>query len=109
MEALGAGDFGVLDLGCGGVVVAMAILMLALSSEGWRRSFDIRAFCAIQGADWVGYTRTTLPGIFHPELHPLFEAAGYAAGFAVYKAQRASRGDALSDEFHKPNGNRERI
>ncbi len=35
---------------------------------------------------------------FHPELHPLFEALGYAAGFAVYKWQRAERGDALTDE-----------
>lgn len=36
--------------------------------------------------------------MFHPELHPLFEALGYAGGFAVYKCQRADRGDALSDE-----------
>jgi prolipoprotein diacylglyceryltransferase len=44
------------------------------------------------------YIRFILPGIFHPELHPLFEALGYAAGFAVYKWQRAEQGDALSDE-----------
>ena len=36
--------------------------------------------------------------MFHPELHPLFEALGYAGGFAVYKWQRAEQGDALSDE-----------
>ncbi len=39
-----------------------------------------------------------LLSIFHPELHPLFEAAGYAAGFAVYRWERARRGDALTDE-----------
>jgi phosphatidylglycerol:prolipoprotein diacylglycerol transferase len=36
--------------------------------------------------------------IFHPALHPLFEAAGYAAGYGVYKRLRARQGDALSDE-----------
>jgi prolipoprotein diacylglyceryltransferase len=36
--------------------------------------------------------------VFHPELHPLFEALGYAGGFGVYKWQRAEQGDALSDE-----------
>jgi phosphatidylglycerol:prolipoprotein diacylglycerol transferase len=45
-----------------------------------------------------GYTRSTLSTIFHPALHPLFEAAGYAAGFGVYKWQRERSGDALSDE-----------
>jgi phosphatidylglycerol:prolipoprotein diacylglycerol transferase len=39
-----------------------------------------------------------LLSLFHPELHPLFEALGYAGGFAVYKWQRAEQGDALSDE-----------
>jgi prolipoprotein diacylglyceryltransferase len=44
------------------------------------------------------YTRSNLPTLFHPALHPLFEALGYAAGFAVYRRQRASRGDALTDD-----------
>jgi phosphatidylglycerol---prolipoprotein diacylglyceryl transferase len=39
-----------------------------------------------------------LLSVFHPELHPLFEALGYAGGFAVYKWQRTEQGDALSDE-----------
>jgi prolipoprotein diacylglyceryltransferase len=39
-----------------------------------------------------------LPSLFHPALHPLFEALGYAAGFAVYRRQRAQRGDALTDD-----------
>jgi len=36
--------------------------------------------------------------IFHPALHPLFESLGYAAGFAVYRRERARRGDALTDD-----------
>jgi phosphatidylglycerol:prolipoprotein diacylglycerol transferase len=34
----------------------------------------------------------------HPALHPVFEALGYAAGYAVYKGLRARAGDALSEE-----------
>lgn len=36
--------------------------------------------------------------VFHPGLHPLFEALGYAGGFAVYRWNRARQGDALSDD-----------
>jgi len=35
---------------------------------------------------------------FHPELHPLFEALGYAGGFAVYRHARNRRGDFLTEE-----------
>ena len=34
----------------------------------------------------------------HPALHPLFEALGYASGYAIYKSLRAREGDVLSDE-----------
>jgi phosphatidylglycerol---prolipoprotein diacylglyceryl transferase len=44
------------------------------------------------------YTRCILASIFHPGLHPLFEALGYAGGFAVYRWSRARRGDALTEE-----------
>jgi prolipoprotein diacylglyceryltransferase len=33
-----------------------------------------------------------------PELHPVFEALGYAAGYAVYKWLRGRAGDALTEE-----------
>jgi phosphatidylglycerol:prolipoprotein diacylglycerol transferase len=36
--------------------------------------------------------------LFHPALHPLFEALGYASGFGAYRLMRARRGDALSEE-----------
>jgi phosphatidylglycerol:prolipoprotein diacylglycerol transferase len=36
--------------------------------------------------------------IFHPALHPVFEALGYAGGFAVYRWQRVRAGDALTEE-----------
>jgi len=38
-----------------------------------------------------------LPVIAFPALHPLFEALGYAGGFAAYRRIRARHGDALSD------------
>jgi phosphatidylglycerol:prolipoprotein diacylglycerol transferase len=39
-----------------------------------------------------------LLSVFHPELHPLFEAAGYVGGYLIYRWQKARLGDALSDE-----------
>jgi phosphatidylglycerol---prolipoprotein diacylglyceryl transferase len=39
-----------------------------------------------------------LAGIFHPELHPIFEALAYVCGYAVYRYLRARQGDALTDE-----------
>jgi len=33
-----------------------------------------------------------------PALHPLFEALGYAGGYALYRHQRAQRGDIISDD-----------
>ena len=36
--------------------------------------------------------------VFHPELHPLFEAGGYVAGYLVFRWQRGRVGDALTDE-----------
>jgi phosphatidylglycerol---prolipoprotein diacylglyceryl transferase len=46
----------------------------------------------------IRYTRSNLFSIFHPGLHPLFEALGYTGGFAMYRWSRAQQGDALSDE-----------
>jgi prolipoprotein diacylglyceryltransferase len=34
----------------------------------------------------------------HPELHPVFEALGYAAGYALYHRTRARTGDILGDD-----------
>ncbi len=34
----------------------------------------------------------------YPGLHPVFEALGYAAGYALYKQLRRREGDALTDE-----------
>jgi prolipoprotein diacylglyceryltransferase len=39
-----------------------------------------------------------VPFAAHPALHPVFEALGYAGGYAVYKYQRNRAGDFLSDE-----------
>jgi phosphatidylglycerol:prolipoprotein diacylglycerol transferase len=36
--------------------------------------------------------------IFHPELHPVLEAAGYVAAYLVYRWERGRGGDALSEE-----------
>jgi len=40
----------------------------------------------------------SLANLFHPELHPLFEALGYAGGYLVYRWQRTRFGDGLGDE-----------
>ena len=37
--------------------------------------------------------------IFHPALHPFFEALGYAGGFAMYQWQRVRTGDRLTDDL----------
>ena len=51
------------------------------------------------GADWAeldgGLRVWTL---FHPGLHPLFETAGYAGGYAVFRRMRGRRGDVLTEE-----------
>jgi len=39
-----------------------------------------------------------MPFVPHPELHPVFEALGYVAGYVVYKSARDRTGDLLSDE-----------
>jgi len=39
-----------------------------------------------------------LATIFHPALHVVFEALGYAGGYAVYRRLREQEGDALNDE-----------
>jgi phosphatidylglycerol:prolipoprotein diacylglycerol transferase len=39
-----------------------------------------------------------LSGLFHPELHPVFETLAYMGGYATYRLMRARQGDALSDE-----------
>ena len=39
-----------------------------------------------------------LAGIFHPELHFLFETLGYVGGFAVYRWTRKGQGDVLNQE-----------
>jgi len=39
-----------------------------------------------------------LAGIFHPELHFLFETLGYVGGFAVYRYTRKGQGDFLNQE-----------
>jgi phosphatidylglycerol---prolipoprotein diacylglyceryl transferase len=36
--------------------------------------------------------------IVHPELHPLFEALGYALGFAAYRRARTRLGDVVNDQ-----------
>jgi len=36
--------------------------------------------------------------VAHPALHPVFEALGYASGYAVYKHLRVRAGDFLTDE-----------
>jgi phosphatidylglycerol:prolipoprotein diacylglycerol transferase len=36
--------------------------------------------------------------LFHHELHPVFEALGYVAGYLVYRRIRAKEGDALQDD-----------
>ena len=37
--------------------------------------------------------------LFHPELHPVLEAAGYVAGYLVFRAMRARRGDVVGEEM----------
>jgi len=39
-----------------------------------------------------------MPFVPHPELHPVFEALGYAGGYVAYKSERYRRGDLLTDE-----------
>jgi phosphatidylglycerol---prolipoprotein diacylglyceryl transferase len=39
-----------------------------------------------------------LPSIFHPALHPVFEALGYVGGYLVYRHMRGRQGDPLTDE-----------
>lgn len=39
-----------------------------------------------------------MAGLFHPELHPLFESLGIAGGFATYRAMRARQHDPINDE-----------
>jgi len=39
-----------------------------------------------------------LSSIFHPELHPVFEALGYVGGYLAYRYMRDRQGDALTDE-----------
>jgi phosphatidylglycerol---prolipoprotein diacylglyceryl transferase len=39
-----------------------------------------------------------LATIFHPELHPVFEAAGYVAGYLTYRWMRERRGDVLNED-----------
>lgn len=36
--------------------------------------------------------------LFHPALHPLFEALGYVGGYAVYNRLRGRQGDLLDDD-----------
>jgi len=36
--------------------------------------------------------------LFHPELHPLFEALAYAGGFAIYQRARLRSGDLLNEQ-----------
>src|SRR5215210_2112209 len=45
-------------------------------------------------------SRVNMLNLFHPELHPIFEAAGFTAGFAVYRHERKRRGDFLSEDRH---------
>jgi phosphatidylglycerol:prolipoprotein diacylglycerol transferase len=42
--------------------------------------------------------RAYLTALFHPELHPFFEALGYTGGFCLYRLGRKSQGDFLSEE-----------
>ncbi|MES2392765.1 MAG: hypothetical protein V4555_14060 [Acidobacteriota bacterium] len=37
--------------------------------------------------------------VFHPALHPVFEAAGYLAGYLVFRRERERAGDALGEEL----------
>ena len=46
----------------------------------------------------VAYTSPVIRLTPHPGLHPVFEALGYAAGFAVYRWQRSRRGDVIGLE-----------
>lgn len=39
-----------------------------------------------------------LLNIFHPALHPIFEALGYIVGYAFYRRERNRQGDILNDE-----------
>ena len=39
-----------------------------------------------------------LPFVPHPALHPVFEALGYAGGYAVYKQLRTRAGDFLTED-----------
>src|ERR1700679_665331 len=88
--------------GCAEVDFAMTFTMLDRFEWGLQGRFGIRAGWAKvegEGCGWEeGYTRFTLPGMFQPALHPLFEAMGYGGGFAVYRWGRERRGDALTDE-----------
>src|SRR5215212_7460238 len=43
-------------------------------------------------------SRVNMLNLFHPELHPIFEAAGFTAGFAMYRHERKRRGDFLSED-----------
>jgi len=52
----------------------------------------------VRRSEFGRYTRWNLPKLFHPELHPLFEALGYVGGYLVYRWQRTRFGDGLSDE-----------
>jgi phosphatidylglycerol---prolipoprotein diacylglyceryl transferase len=36
--------------------------------------------------------------LFHPELHPVFEALGYVGGYLVYRRARVTEGDELPDD-----------
>ena len=45
-----------------------------------------------------GYTRHVLHLNPHPGLHPIFEALGYALGFAAYKWARRRTGDVLDEQ-----------
>ncbi len=40
-----------------------------------------------------------MPSLFHPELHPVLEAAGYVFGYLVFRALRTRRGDVVGDEL----------
>lgn len=40
----------------------------------------------------------SLPSIFHPELHFLFETLGYLGGFALYRCTRKGQGDLLNQD-----------
>jgi phosphatidylglycerol:prolipoprotein diacylglycerol transferase len=44
-----------------------------------------------------GYTAAMLPIGSHPAWHPVFETLAYIAGYAVFRLQRARRGDVLAE------------